>query len=523
MMRYGFVNNFAQSLAVELATVDTSMTLNGGGAELADASPDYRYKLTLVQTDLSGKETAREIVDVIGAAGDVLTVERRKEGTSSLSPWPVTTKVYSRVTGEQMSGFASELILFGPIDFSDPLSSASWQAPAGQKLYLDSIDVISSASGDASGWSIEVGTPTLPSNGGGVTYSPDDSLLAAPHGGSPYLTIINTADWSVVSGVPALPGFGAEASFSPDGTMLAVVHSGSPYLTVFNTADWSVVSGTPVLGSYGNAVKFSPDGTMLACGHYNDSNLTVLNTSDWSRITTPALPNECLALNWSHDSTRLATAHWNLPVITIFDTSDWSVVTGTPEVTTLAQDVTYNADSTMLAVAHGQDGLSVFNTSDWSAVTIPATPVGGGNGALSLAWDSTNGILAVGHRVGDHISIIDTSTWEEVAGFSLPDECWNLAYNNADSQLAAGHQSAPNLTIAEQGPIPPPTLDLGESVSSPDTILAGAALAVFAQGKRITVAANHELGVSELYASPGSATDAGAEAFLAVRGYLVES
>ena len=79
---------------------------------------------------------------------------------------------------------------------------------------------------------------TLPaSNGYGVALTPDGSVLAVAHDGSPYIT---TYDWLEGAWVkrpnpatlPANSGLGV--ALTPDGSVLVVAHSGSPYITTYD-------------------------------------------------------------------------------------------------------------------------------------------------------------------------------------------------------------------------------------------------------------------------------------------------
>jgi len=97
-MRYGFVNNFEQILAADLAAGATTMTLDGGGADLSAASADLVYTLTL--DDGAGKV---EIVHVTGASGNDLTIVRAQEGTTGQT-WAVGTAVGLRLTAGIIAG-----------------------------------------------------------------------------------------------------------------------------------------------------------------------------------------------------------------------------------------------------------------------------------------------------------------------------------------------------------------------------------------------------------------------------------
>lgn len=96
-MRYAFLNNFSQILAADLAAGATTLTLDGGGSLLSNASADLVYTLTL-----DDGEGTTEIVHVTGATGNDLTIERGKEGTTDAA-WPTGTTVEMRVTAESVT------------------------------------------------------------------------------------------------------------------------------------------------------------------------------------------------------------------------------------------------------------------------------------------------------------------------------------------------------------------------------------------------------------------------------------
>ncbi|MDR5867307.1 hypothetical protein [Halomonas koreensis] len=101
-MRYGFVNNFEQTLAADLAAGATTMTLDGGGSKLSAATTDFVYTLTL----LNPSTGAKEIVHATGVSGDDVTIVREQEGTTAQSPWPSGTPVEMRLTAATADAFA---------------------------------------------------------------------------------------------------------------------------------------------------------------------------------------------------------------------------------------------------------------------------------------------------------------------------------------------------------------------------------------------------------------------------------
>ena len=97
----------------------------------------------------------------------------------------------------------------------------------------------------------------LPSTANGCAFSPDGSLLAVEHQGSPYITIYNTSTWTKLANPSTLPSNTAYGcAFSPDGSLLAVAHTNSPYITVYDTSTWAAESGFSFIGTNANAVSF---------------------------------------------------------------------------------------------------------------------------------------------------------------------------------------------------------------------------------------------------------------------------
>ncbi len=98
-MRYGFLNNFSQALAADLAAGATTMTLDGGGSLLADAKTYNIFTLTLFDEDGN-----LEVVHVTNGGSNSLTVTRGEEGTTDQA-WPAGTSVEMRLTAATLSGF----------------------------------------------------------------------------------------------------------------------------------------------------------------------------------------------------------------------------------------------------------------------------------------------------------------------------------------------------------------------------------------------------------------------------------
>lgn len=519
-MRYGFINNFAQVLAADLAAGATTLTLDGGGALLADASTDYRYKLTLIQRDAFNNETAREILEVTGASGDVLTVVREQEGTTAISSWPSGSAVEARVTAGQLAGFAPELIAFGPVDFSDGADSATWSAPAGRKLYVDAIEVVPSASGAGGSWSTPAGTPTLPGNGRAVALNAAGTRLAVGHSTSPFVTVIDTSDWSTIT-TAAIPDRAYGLDFSPDDSHLAIAHRTSPFLTVLETSGWTAVAGTPTLGGTPYAIQYSPDGTELAVGIGAGSNaLEVYTVSTWA-VASYLAGDAGNAVNWSPDGAYLAVGHDLTPGLTVFDTGTWAAESG-PAMDSITYAVAFSPDSAWLAAGdQAGDVLVIFDASDWSVAATPTLT--GASWVASLGWDDATGNLAVGHDGTGYLAILEPGTWATAAAPTVPDTPRALAFNAAGTLLAMATWTSPYLEVREFAAAGAPTLNLGTSAVAPAALLSGAALAAFTAGERIVVDVAHAVGVTTLYAEPATAETTGAPATLIVRGYTLEA
>lgn len=119
-MRYAFINNFEQILAQAVSESDTTITLDGGGDLMSNASAELVYVLTLFHVDTNGNETKREIVHVVGASGNVLTVGRAQEGTTAQG-WAPGDGVSQRLTAHAASNFyqVSSPLVLGVSTYND--------------------------------------------------------------------------------------------------------------------------------------------------------------------------------------------------------------------------------------------------------------------------------------------------------------------------------------------------------------------------------------------------------------------
>ena len=112
---------------------------------------------------------------------------------------------------------------------------------------------------------------SVSSTANGCAFSPDGTLLAVAHSGSPYITIYNTSTWAKLANPSVLPSSNATGcAFSPDGTLLAVAHSGSPYITVYNTSTWATTPGFSLASTGSKAVSFGHTDTYRIRGTVRD-------------------------------------------------------------------------------------------------------------------------------------------------------------------------------------------------------------------------------------------------------------
>ena len=112
---------------------------------------------------------------------------------------------------------------------------------------------------------------SMSSAANGCVFSPDGTLLAVAHGGSPYITIYNTSTWTKLANPSVLPSNTANGcAFSPDGTLLAVAHGGSPYITIYDTSTWATTPGFSISSADSRAVSFGHTDTYRIRGTVRD-------------------------------------------------------------------------------------------------------------------------------------------------------------------------------------------------------------------------------------------------------------
>lgn len=529
-MRYGFLNNFQQTLAAALGEGATTLSLNDGGAQLADASTDYRYKLTLIQRDAFGTETHREIVDVTAASGNDLTIEGAKEGTTRLAGgWPSGTAVEARVTAEVMGSLAPEVMAFGPLDLSDGGASASLQMPAGMKLFVDSLDLVPLDTATGGFALTQSGSPVLPNSARAIRFSPDGTMMAVGHYGSPYLSIVSTSDWSLISPHPSSALFstnGVEAlAWSADGAYLACGQSDSGNLVVLDTSDWSQVTVSETIPEPVVRADFSPDGAYLALAFADaTTGLMVLDVATWTAVSLTAVVDDfAYDVKFSHDSTLLAVAHEGTNNISIIEVATWDNVAGAPSITdaTSSRALAWAPDDSLLMVARSaatDDRLVAFDTSDWSTVAVSATYLTGAITALDYI-DATQFVATDGNS---DFWVINTADYSQ----AFTAVCGNFGADDVHVDDVGGY-----VGVAAGGgdyvyvfgeTAFSASINAGTSAGDNQSLLAAAAVSAPTQHSRQTFAIDAAPGVSAVYVEPATAANAAANAMLVVRGYLME-
>lgn len=99
-MRYGFVNNFSQTITADISEASTGIGLGDGAVHFSDAGTYHNFPLTLFDDDGN-----IEIVHAKGSGDTWVSVSRGQEGTTARA-WPAGTKIESRFTALVANGLA---------------------------------------------------------------------------------------------------------------------------------------------------------------------------------------------------------------------------------------------------------------------------------------------------------------------------------------------------------------------------------------------------------------------------------
>lgn len=163
---------------------------------------------------------------------------------------------------------------------------------------------------------------------------------------------------------------------------------------------------------------------------------------DWSSVTVADVEGGAFSAMFNPAGSRLAVGHIDSSVnnFTLYDTSDWSKIVGTPTFPgERVYGVAFSPDGKYLALGH-TSGLKIVDGLPGSGgVTAPSIPGAG----LACSFSPDGAYLAVGSSSAPYLTIIDTSDWSIVTGAPvLNDPCGAVAFNNASSILAVGHEQA---------------------------------------------------------------------------------
>ena len=110
-----FANQAQTTLALPVATTDTTITVAGGtGQYFPQPIAGQAFKLTLINAINS---LITEICNVTNVTGDVLTVQRAQEGTVALS-WQVGDFAANLVTAGTMQNFGQGYAVSGQSGYS---------------------------------------------------------------------------------------------------------------------------------------------------------------------------------------------------------------------------------------------------------------------------------------------------------------------------------------------------------------------------------------------------------------------
>lgn len=254
----------------------------------------------------------------------------------------------------------------------------------------------------------------------GITYSPDDTLLATSSSD-------HTAkiwDRSTGKNVSTLTGHTAqvfEIDFHPEGDLIAT-SSEDGTVKVWEVNSGQMIESIPLepviieddFGEHGlwvEAVAFSPDGRLLAAGNYRGT-VKIWEFDSREELRSFQLP-EFNSLAFSPDGNQLATAHgFDTGTITIWDMhrgSELTIMEHGFEISQLA----FSPDGTLLASA-GSDGAVVL----WDAAggeQLQRKELGGE--LNSVIFDPSGGRMAVGHPNGTAF-LLDASSLEELLALS---------------------------------------------------------------------------------------------------------
>lgn len=257
----------------------------------------------------------------------------------------------------------------------------------------------------------------LPSTAYCVTSSPDGAVIAVAHGGSPNVTLYDSATLGKLPNLsPLVPGTAYGVAFSPDGNLLATINASTPAVNVYDMTTKTRIAGPSTIPTMIDPAccAFSPDGSIFVVAHQTSPYITRFRTSDWSVL--PNLPTTpegvCWWVAFSPDGSTMAVAHANGHRVSRYDTTTWG---RGPAFSSLPNGdgygCSYSPDGKYLAVVHANAPyVSIYNLSTGAKLPTPAvTPTSAPD---SCAFSHDSKYLALSARIGSSLIVYRTDTWD---------------------------------------------------------------------------------------------------------------
>jgi len=112
-----FANNASATLASNITSVATTLTVSAGAGALFPSPTGGNYFLITMVGVASGVETSWEIIKVTARSTDTLTIVRAQESTTAYA-WTAGTKIELRLTAGSMNtgGINSIIPITSPVD-----------------------------------------------------------------------------------------------------------------------------------------------------------------------------------------------------------------------------------------------------------------------------------------------------------------------------------------------------------------------------------------------------------------------
>lgn len=326
--------------------------------------------------------------------------------------------------------------------------------------------------------------------GHGTAFSPDGTMLAVAHAGSPFITIYRVNSdhtFTKLTNPDVLPTSVARgAAFSPDGTKLAVAWGVAPYITVYRVNSGGTFTKLPDPDvppeGVGLGVSFTPDGTKLAVMHGGlATGLTLYRVNTDGTLTKVASPDVSLnggnGLAFSPDGGKLAVAQSGSPYVMLYGVGE-TTLTKLPNPDVLpsgaGQGVAFSPDGKKLAVAQtGTPFLALYRMDDDALTKLPnpdVLPTNNGNGiaftpdgnTLAITSNGTPGVIL--YRVNADGSFTKLSNPDIL----YPSTAYNLTFSPDGTMLTMGLAVSPYVTTFHS---PRAEMDITPLVDINSTIL----------------------------------------------------